>query len=204
MLIPTIFDDFPNAIPSKGILHIGGSECEEKELYHKYNIKDENILWIEALPELVEKHKNNNIINAVISNTDNEEVSFHITNVTQASSLLKLKYHKINHPEIYVNETRTVKTITLNTLYEQHNIPYDRYDVINIDIQGGELNAFKGATKILPHIKAIYSEVNVKEIYENNCFMHELDDYLQQYNFKRVVGGACPKSGWGDALYLKE
>lgn len=38
MLIPTIFNTFPECIPEKGILHIGAHMCEERALYNTINI----------------------------------------------------------------------------------------------------------------------------------------------------------------------
>jgi len=73
----------------------------------------------------------------------------------------------------------TLKTITLNSFYQKYNIPLNRFDFINLDIQGAELLALKGATAILPFIKAIYTEVNEKELYENCGLIDELDAFLR-------------------------
>ena len=116
--------------------------------------------------------------------------------------ILELHTHKQEHPHIHEIHRRIVKTITLNSLYEQKQIPYDRYDFINIDIQGAELKALKGATKILPHIKAIYAEVNEKELYKGCGLMHEIDNYLEGYGFKRIATKMLDY-GWGDALYVR-
>lgn len=201
MLIPTIFTDYPKSIPKKGILHIGAHKCEEKDLYNSIGIHDENVLWIEANKDLVDVSKPN-MINAVISNIDNIEVEFKITNNGESSSILNLKTHLQEHPGIHVIEKRKMKTITLNTLFMQNNIQYDRYDFINLDIQGAELLALKGAVSILPHINAIYTEVNEKELYENCGLLPELDSFLRLYNFRRVAL-SMTHHGWGDALYIK-
>jgi FkbM family methyltransferase len=201
MLIPTIFKDFPTCTPKKGVLHIGAHTCEEAPLYHSIGITDNDILWIEANGDLIPKNSTN-ILQAVISDVDNETIDFMITNNMQSSSILNLKTHLIEHPHVREIGRRQVTTITLNTLYEQHNIPHDRYDFINIDIQGAELKALKGATKILPHIKAIYAEVNDKELYENCALMHQIDDFLKQYKLHRIATAMTPH-GWGDALYIK-
>lgn len=120
----------------------------------------------------------------------------------ESSSILELHLHKHMHPSIKEIQRRTISTITLNTLYEKYNIPYDRYDFINIDIQGAELLAFQGATKILPHVKAIYSEVNKDELYKGCGLIAEIDDFLEKYRFKRIMTHMT-EFGWGDALYLK-
>ena len=206
MLIPTIFSTFPECIPKKGILHIGAHMCEEKALYNTINIGDNDILWVEAISEIVEYVKkineNINIIQAVITDTDDEYLDFMITNNKESSSIFNFGTHAIEHPHVFEIERRQLKSITLNTLFERNNISYDRYDFINIDIQGAELKAFKGAAHILPHIKAIYAEVNEKMLYEGAGLLPELDEYLATFNFKRVITNMT-RHGWGDALYIK-
>lgn len=207
MLISTIFNDFKDCIPQKGILHIGAHVCEERYLYYTINFFEDRVLWIEAIQEIVEENKKNipnvNIVNAVISNNDDEEVNFMITNNIQSSSIFNLKTHLIEHPYVKEVSRRNLKTITLNTLYDKLNLPYDTYDFINLDIQGAELNALKGASKILPHVKAIYTEVSIDELYEGGCLLKEVDEFLKTNNFKRVAIHIT-NNNWGDALYIRE
>lgn len=201
MLIPSIFQDFPSCRPKQGILHVGAHTCEEEPLYNSISMYGDNVLWIEANSDLVLSSRKN-ILSAVISDTDDEEVEFYITNNIQSSSILKLHTHLIEHPDVHEIEKRTVRTTTLNTLLPKHNIPYDRYDFMNLDIQGAELKALQGATELLPHIKAIYTEVNERELYKGCAFVNQLDEFLMKYNFKRVAT-QMTHNGWGDALYLK-
>ena len=206
MLIPTIFNTFPECIPKKGILHIGAHMCEERVLYNSINIRDKDTLWIEAIGEIVayvkKINENINIVQAVITDKDDEELSFMITNNKESSSIFNFGTHAIEHPHVFEIERRRLKSITLNTLFERNNIPHDRFDFINIDIQGAELKALKGAVHILPHIKAIYAEVNEKMLYEGAGLLPELDEYLATFNFKRVITNMT-QHGWGDALYIK-
>ena len=206
MLIPTIFNTFPECIPKKGILHIGAHMCEERVLYNSINIRDKDTLWIEAIGEIVayvkKINENINIVQAVITDKDDEELSFMITNNKESSSIFNFGTHAIEHPHVFEIERRRLKSITLNTLFERNNIPHDRFDFINIDIQGAELKALKGAVCILPHIKAIYAEVNEKMLYEGAGLLPELDEYLATFNFKRVITNMT-QHGWGDALYIK-
>ena len=206
MLIPTIFSTFPECIPEKGILHIGAHMCEERALYNSIKIGDNDTLWIEAIGEIVayvkKINENINIVQAVITDKDDEELSFMITNNKESSSIFNFGTHAIEHPHVFEIERRRLKSITLNTLFERNNIPHDRFDFINIDIQGAELKALKGAVHILPHIKAIYAEVNEKMLYEGAGLLPELDEYLATFNFTRVITNMT-QHGWGDALYIK-
>ena len=60
--------------------------------------------------------------------------------------------------------------------------------------------ALKGSIK---YASAIYLEVNVEEIYKNCSLISDIDNFLSQYNFKRVLTNIT-SFNWGDALYIKE
>ena len=61
--------------------------------------------------------------------------------------------------------------------------------------------ALKGAIKSIKYAKALYLEVNEKELYKKCGLINEIDTFLFQYNFKRVLTNMTPH-GWGDALYI--
>ena len=82
------------------------------------------------------------------------------------------------------------------------NIDGNKYDFWNFDIQGAELMALKGASKYLPNAKVLYLEVNEKELYKGCVLIGEIDTFLSQYNFKRVITNITVH-GWGDAVYIK-
>jgi hypothetical protein len=63
--------------------------------------------------------------------------------------------------------------------------------------------ALKGATQSIKYANAIYLEVNEKELYKKCSLIHEIDAFLSNYKFKRVLTEMTPH-GWGDALYILE
>lgn len=201
MIIPNVFDDFLICKPDKGILHLGAHLCEEKELYNSIGITDDNILWIEANTDIINSNQTN-IINAVISDKDDEEIDFIITNNNEYSSIFELYKNLEQYPEIIEIERRPVKTITLNTLYENNNIPYDKYDFINLNLRGAEIKALMGADKILPHIKVIYTKVLTIELYKYCGLLSEIDLLLEYYGFKKIAI-EMTENYWGDAIYVK-
>ena len=71
----------------------------------------------------------------------------------------------------------------------------------NFDIQGAELMALKGAIHSIRYAKALYLEVNEKELYKNCGLIGEIDAFLYNYHFKRVITNIT-QHGWGDALYI--
>jgi FkbM family methyltransferase len=189
----------------KGILHIGAHKCEELETYLKYTTTDK-ILWVEAIESLIkqnlEKNSNLKILNAVVSNEDGKDIEFKITNLTNCSSILDLKYHKEIHPSIEVVEIIKMKTTTIQTLYKENNINPLDYNTLVMDIQGAELLALEGMGNDLNNIDTIYIEVNEKELYEGCCDLNSLDKYLINFGFERKY--LTLLNGYGNAFYLKK
>ena len=102
-------------------------------------------------------------------------------------------------PWINFEGTEEVEVKTLDS----YNIK--GYNFINIDVQGYEMEVFKGGKNTLEGIDYIYSEVNKAELYEGCAQMSELDSFLGGYGFERVET-YWPEDwyNWGDALYIKK
>tara|TARA_B100000965_G_scaffold362182_1_gene344050 strand:- start:137 stop:385 length:249 start_codon:yes stop_codon:yes gene_type:complete len=73
---------------------------------------------------------------------------------------------------------------------------------INMDVQGYELEVLKGATETLKNINYVYCEVNRDEVYENNAYVEEIDEFLAGYGMERVETNWAGDI-WGDALYIR-
>ena len=78
----------------------------------------------------------------------------------------------------------------------------DKYNFINIDVQGYELEVFKGSSQILKNVDYIMTEVNKSEVYKNCAMVEDLDNFLSKFNFKRVET-TWDGITWGDAFYIK-
>ena len=193
--------------PIKGIIHLGAHECEERNDYiNNFNLDDSKILWFDALPYKVNSIKQHNpsiqIYNLCLSNEDDKDVSFMVTNNFQSSSMLNLKTHLQEHPDVYEIGRIELKTKTLNSFFKENSFAPENYNFMNLDLQGAELLALQGSSDILPYIDYIYTEVNEKELYENCALLPQLDEYLQKFGFKRTQT-KMTQYGWGDALYIK-
>ena len=188
----------------KGMLHIGAHECEELRDYLKLKIK--NVVWIEAMKDKVNfiknKYPNLQIINAVISDKDDEKVTFNITNNGQSSSILELGTHKQEHPHIFVTKKEEYTTQKLSTVIKKNNIDMENINFLNLDIQGVELRALKGLEEYINKVDYIYTEVNEKELYIGCDLISDIDIYLEKFGFQRVET-SMTKHGWGDAFYVK-
>ena len=118
-------------------------------------------------------------------------------NEKQSSSLLKPKVHITHHPHVKFPETEDVEVKVLD------DFDYTKYNFINMDVQGYELEVLKGATETLKHVDYVYCEVNRDEVYEGNAYVEELDEFLSAYGMERVET-SWEGQIWGDALYIKK
>lgn len=190
-----------------GAFHLGAHECEEIHFYANYlKLKLNDLLWIEAMPNKVEQALNRripNVYNAIVTDKDDEDISFNVSNNGQSSSVLNLKTHLQEHPHVFYVSQISGKSITIDSFFRRNNIDPSKYNFWNFDIQGAELMALKGAVESIQYAKAIYLEVNEKELYENCALIDEIDNFLSAYNFQRVLTNMT-QHGWGDALYVKQ
>lgn len=189
-----------------GALHIGAHDCEELSIYNQLKLKNEDVIWIDAInTKVIEAQKRGipNVYNAVITDKDNEDCVFNVANNGQSSSVLEFGTHSQSYPGIVYIQKIDSKTITIDTFFKNNNIDASKYNFWNFDIQGAELMALKGAIESIKYVKALYLEINAKELYKNCGLVGEVDAFLSHYNFKRVLT-TMTHAGWGDALYIKE
>jgi FkbM family methyltransferase len=194
----------------RGVIHIGACYLEEAPIYQEWGVQ--NVLWIEANPKLTNFNlgkiaflPGHRYYCYAIYNTDNQILTLNVTNNVQSSSLLKLKEHAWMYPHIqYIEEVHTT-TRRLDTLLEEENINPELYDFVNLDIQGVELPALKGMTNFLSqqHVRWVYSEVNMKEMYENCTMESDLVSFLSGFGFKMICRSDVDNA-WGDCLFERK
>jgi FkbM family methyltransferase len=192
----------------KGIIHIGAHKAEEIDSYNSLGIK--KVVWIEGNPDLIEgiknklsNYKNQIVLNYLVSDVDDKEYNFNITNNGESSSILELEKHLVHHPHIFVSDKKSLVSKKADTIIKENNINIEDYNFLNLDIQGAELLALKGFSDNLKHIDYIYSEVNTADVYSGCAKIEEIDSFLDGYGFKRVET-KITEYEWGDAFYVKE
>jgi FkbM family methyltransferase len=103
-----------------------------------------------------------------------------------ASSLLKFK-EGLNGS--FFNETWNQKEIIVDCLTLDNWCDINskkNIDVIWIDVQGAELNVFKGAEKTLKNTKVIFTEVGLKPYYEGHSMRDDIDNFLINLGFIEI------------------
>ena len=198
-----LFDKYKMNI--KGIVHIGAHYGEEIQEYVDNGIQ--KITVFEPLSKnfdiLANRMENVNADiqghQVALGSKKGTAKMFVSSGDGQSSSILKPKQHLELHPDVSFNGTEEVEVCLL-----------DEYDVgdsnfINIDVQGYELEVFRGGKKTLEKIDYIYCEVNRDEVYEGNAMVEDMDEFLDAYGFERVET-RWPETyyTWGDALYIKK
>jgi len=195
------------SIDITGVLHVGAHLCEERDAYKTQGILDSNIIWIEADPNLVCHHENNNlkVYQAVISDNDDEWIDFIMTNNNgESSSMLELDIHTSMYPEVVECHRLRLQTTTIDTFFQHHSeIDKSVINFANIVVQGVELKVLLGMTSLFEsqQLKAVYIKVLTKYLYKDCCLLWQIDEFFAKYSFKRVEL-KMTQLGWGDALYL--
>ena len=187
----------------KGVIHIGAHFGEENKIYDELNIK--NRIFFEPLESnfsvLKERVKDKYILIKKALGNEKKKVTMFVEKKKkgQSSSILKPVLHLVQYPEIKFEETEVVEMVRLDDL----GLDLKDYNFISIDVQGYELEVFKGAEKTLKNIDYIVSEINREELYENCARVEQLIQFLTPYGFKLVeenwIGGS-----WGDGLFIKK
>jgi FkbM family methyltransferase len=189
----------------KGVLHIGAHLAEEASLYHSLGIN--NVWWVEGNPDLIKRveeiashYDDNHVLQGLVADEE-KDVVFHITNYdSMSSSIFDFGTHTQFSPDTVMLEHRPMRTITLDS----HINKFQGINFLNMDIQGAELLALKGAEKLIPQLDYIYCEVNNQQVYEGCAQIGDLDAFLQDRGFLRVETSWVPRQGWGDALYVRK
>ena len=122
----------------------------------------------------------------------NEKRKLYITQNPMCSSLYKPNEELIklyNRFEVaYLKEEIEINTITLDYFIEQNKI--GDVDFIKIDVQGAELDVFKGGKKTLNNVLKIVTEVEFIPHYIDQPLFGDVCSYLEKHNlmFNKFLG----------------
>ena len=187
-----------------GVIHIGGHHGSEYDLYKRYD-SIQHILFFEPdidsykiLCEKVDGDDKVICVNKALG-PFRGKTTFHRSkdNLGQSNSLMKPELHARQYPHIVFTEEVEIKIDPLDR-YE----PSKKFNLINMDVQGFELNVLIGAKKTLKNIQYIITEVNRAELYENCARIEEMDAFLNLHGFERKETSWDGQT-WGDAFYIK-
>lgn len=152
-----------------------------------------------------------------------EKRKFYETNHPMCSSLYEpneklLKLYN-NLSVAHLKNITEIKTISLDSFIKKEKI--DAIDFIKIDIQGAELDAFRGAEKCLKNVLTIVSEVEFLPIYNEQPLFGDVCSFLNSkdimfHKFLDLSGRSLipvilqnninfpTQHMWSDAVFIKD
>jgi FkbM family methyltransferase len=196
----------------RGVIHVGGFVGEELHGYRELGLTN-TILFEpqQKLYEIIQSkcQDDEQVFNVALGSEACEKEMFISdrhggieAGAGASSSLLKPKIHLTEHPEVTFPTTTTVQVHRLDEFLQSENLRAINYNMLNIDVQGYELEVLKGADSILGCIKLMILEINIAEVYEGCPLVEELDEFLRGHHFERVYT-YWQSTSWGDAVYVK-
>ena len=167
------------------------------------------MIWVEANPMLAQKllnktfsHPGSSVHFFAAHETDGLFLKLNVANNGESSSLLEFGTHEKEHPQVKFIGSIDVPTLTIDSMLELKGFDRAFFDFANIDVQGAELLVLKGMKRQFKYLNYIYLEVNENSLYKDCALIGDLDEYLQQYGFKRRLT-EMTHYGWGDAFYVR-
>jgi len=183
----------------RGLIHIGGHTGGEVPIYEKLGI---DAIYFEPVPASFQQLKEkvgDKAINCALGNFNGTAKMYVASDNGMSSSLMEPLLHKTQYPQITYDTTIEVDVCRLEDILTNPQ----RYNMINIDVEGYTLEVFKGAESIIETMDYIMAEVNNAELYRGCVLVDELDTFLSRFGFSRVEVDWVGKT-WGDALYIKK
>lgn len=191
----------------RGALHLGANIGEEAEAYYRNHVT--KVIWIEGNPELreqleknISKYQGQKCYIQCVGD-ENKDTVLHISNnASQSSSVLDLGTHKTAHPEVHFIKDIPVKMRRIDDMFASEWGDLENVDFLNVDLQGAELMALRGMGDLIKQFKWAYLEVNRAPLYVGCPMVEEIDEYMADFGFKRIIT-EWTSASWGDACYSR-
>jgi FkbM family methyltransferase len=180
-------DGFLNDV--SGVVHVGANVGYEAKLYRAHGL---SVVFIEPIPEVfarlsakIRGFKNQKAFQVLVTDVDDKEYKFHISNnFGESSSIFKFKHHKEIWPDVEHTTSILLKSVTLATLFKREQLDASKYQALIMDTQGSELLVLKGSIPILENFKFIKTEVADFEFYEGCSQLSDIGDFMNGHGYK--------------------
>ena len=161
----------------------------------------------EKLRNLQKSYQNLVIHNCAISDSIGNK-DLHVNSFAPTNSLYESNTINAYHDNLMkTNNIISVKTDTIDNYCKSNSI--ETIDILKMDIQGGELDALKGALQLLLKggITYIYVEVEFIEMYKKQPLFLDIANYLKEFGFTlyNLYHPNIDSTGqlmWADALFV--
>ena len=187
-------------IPPVSVLHVGAHMAEEEEDYKLNGFGP--ITWVECNPSLVETLRKkikppDNFIESCIGDENGREVVFYIAGAS--SSIFERIGHDRKFPTTVPKISIRMIMSRLDNLLDEQNTP----KLLNLDIEGSELDAIKGMGNLIKQVQFIYLEVT-RAGWGNHPDYKQINKELKLLGFRKVGIHWHWQNGFGDAVYFRD
>lgn len=200
-------------VDRRGIVHVGAHYGLELETYLACGFQ--RVTYVEANPQVWDRLEEHlafwrgwfhvmcdhhgarapqlDVLRAAAGESEGT-ARFHLTECPGQSSLMTPL-----DPAIWVVEEVEVATARLDDLVSDVRA----YSMLVLDIQGFELQALRGAPRLLEQARMVVLEVNYKRRYQGCPVAHEVDDFMESRSYRAVARSeSVPWAVGGDVAYL--
>jgi FkbM family methyltransferase len=147
------------------------------------------------------------LFEGAVSSEEGKQKKFHVLNHGSSSLFApNLGMLKKILPDFLIEDEIQVLTVTLDSSLRNHWESWGESKLgtlVILDIQGGELEALKGAKNLLERVDWIQSEVSTANLYQGQNSLSQLDEFLKGEGFDRVSTRIYKGRNHGDALYFR-
>jgi FkbM family methyltransferase len=196
----------------KNVLLVGAWEGGEVKGFLEAGV--EMVYLFEVEPSAIQKLGQNygddprvKLFEGAVTSKAGELRRFHVLNHGSSSLLApKLEYLRKILPSFQIQNEIQVNTITLDCSLRDYWEQWGENKLetmLILDIQGGELDAIKGAQELLEKVGWIQTEVSTVELYKDQNTLDQLDYYMKSKGFRRVSTRIYSERNHGDALYFR-
>jgi len=154
---------------------------------------------IKACIKNAKNYKNIEVVPKAVFNKNGKMKFYPVTTNIGASSLFRIteQYSRdFNYPQ----EEITVDAIRIDTWAKEKGIK--KIDLIWIDLQGAEYEAFEGMGEFLPYIRAIYTEVEYQSLYKGQKLLKDILKLLNKNGFSMIRNTPMRTNWWGNAIFV--
>jgi FkbM family methyltransferase len=194
-------------IAPKGVVHVGAHEGRQARQYVDAGIAKS--IMVEANPAVYAKLQDNTAgLQGVLAihcaaGDQNGTAELRVANSDRSSSVFPFARHRAIFPTVKQTSLAEVPARTLDQILKETDQQPGDYNVLNLEIQGAELIALKGAASLLPNVQAVLAEVNYEELYAGGATIEQMDAFLESSGFDRVATTTPMHASWGSAFYVR-
>lgn len=177
-------------------VHVGAHIGEEVPAYFRHGFG--GVVVVEANPDACAEMRRRfgedprvSVIEAAAVDEPGP-LTFHVhtsrSGSVEAASVLPMKELKQIVRTMHTPRTLTVRGARLDDLLRERSIELDECDLLNLDVQGAELLALRGAPRLLAACRWLITEVSRREFYEGGAREEDVEHFLAERGFARRAG----------------